>query len=593
MQLSPGVEIKEVDLSTTVAPVASGLGATVGFFEWGPVEQISTVTSENELVAKFGAPTNDTADSFFGAANFLRYANNLKVVRVVDTATSINATNGGGSVFIKNKDDFDNQYATLSAGSEAFVAKYAGALGNKIVVQYSDATNWASFIDADAFDTAPDAAKDEVGITVRYYDEEIHSASAYADNVTYTAGTVVSHNNVFWKAIQYLDQDATADGIVTPGVSSNSDLFWEIVDFNIVEKYLVSKTEGNTGPTGENNYANEVINNGSQWVYVVADNLGASAQEQLEGGVSGVPQVQEWQDGWALMANTEEVEVNLLVAGGANGLSESDSKTVSEFIVNQVAHARGDAIAFISPAKEIVTGHIGDPSTITNNIISYRNSLNVGAKAGTYTVIDGNVKYQYDKYNDKYRWVNINADIAGLCVYTDSVRDPWWSPGGLNRGAIKSVVKLAFNPSQAYRDDLYKNAINPIVSFPGQGTVLWGDKTMTNKPSAFDRINVRRLFIFLEQAVSRVSKYFLFEFNDAFTRSQFVAATDPFLRDVKGRRGMYDYLIVCDDSNNTPQVIDGNEFRADFYIKPTKSINFITLSFVATKTGVAFSEVIG
>jgi phage tail sheath protein FI len=189
--------------------------------------------------------------------------------------------------------------------------------------------------------------------------------------------------------------------------------------------------------------------------------------------------------------------------------------------------------------------------------------------------------------------MNLSADIAGLCVFTDNVRDPWWSPGGLNRGAIKSVVKLGFNPAQAYRDTLYKNAINPVVSFPGQGTVLWGDKTMTNKPSAFDRINVRRLFIFIEKAISRASKFFLFEFNDSFTRSQFVSTVDPFLRDVKGRRGMSDYLVVCDGSNNTSTVIDANEFRADFYIKPSKSINFITLTFVATKTGVAFSEVIG
>ena len=592
MQLSPGVEIKERDLSTTVAPVASGVGATVGFFEWGPVGEVVTVTSENDLVAKFGAPTNGTADSFFGAANFLRYADNLKVVRVAGTA-SYNATDGGGAVSVKNRDDFDSQYTALVAGTEAFVARYAGAEGNKLVVSYSDFTNWGTFVDANLFDTAPDSAKDEVGITVRYYDESVAAAPDYVDTTVYTAGQLTMDGGVAFKCIKYLDQDATADGVVTPNVSANSDLFWEVVGFNVVESFIVSATDGFTGPTGENNYANEVINNRSKWIYVVSENLGAAAQEKFSNGGVAAPVNGDWTDGWDLMANPEEVDVQLLVAGGANGLPTADSKLVSEYIVNQVAFARGDCMAFISPAKQLVTDSLGDPSTITTALVDYRDSLNVGAKAGTYCAMDGNVKYQYDKYNDKYRWMNLSADIAGLCVFTDNVRDPWWSPGGLNRGAIKSVVKLGFNPAQAYRDTLYKNAINPVVSFPGQGTVLWGDKTMTNKPSAFDRINVRRLFIFIEKAISRASKYFLFEFNDSFTRSQFVSTVDPFLRDVKGRRGMSDYLVVCDGSNNTSTVIDANEFRADFYIKPTKSINFITLTFVATKTGVAFSEVIG
>ena len=207
--------------------------------------------------------------------------------------------------------------------------------------------------------------------------------------------------------------------------------------------------------------------------------------------------------------------------------------------------------------------------------------------------MDSGYKYQYDKYNDVFRYVPLNGDMAGLCVRTDLERDPFFSPAGLNRGIIKNVVKLRYNPSKADRDDLYSNGINPVVTFQGEGTVLFGDKTMQSKPSAFDRINVRRLFILLEKAISRAARFSLFEFNDQFTRSQFVALVEPFLRDIQGRRGITDFRVVCDDTNNTGEVIDRNEFVGDIYIKPAMSINFIQLNFVAVRTGVSFEEIVG
>jgi phage tail sheath protein FI len=207
-------------------------------------------------------------------------------------------------------------------------------------------------------------------------------------------------------------------------------------------------------------------------------------------------------------------------------------------------------------------------------------------------VIDSGYKYQYDKYYI-FRWIPLNGDIAGLCVRTDAQRDPWFSPAGFNRGQIKNVVKLAYNPDQADRDLLYKNGINPVATFPGQGTILYGDKTALAKPSAFDRINVRRLFIVLEKAISTAAKFSLFELNDEFTRAQFVSLVEPFLRDVQGRRGIYDYRVVCDETNNTGDVIDRNEFVGDIYVKPAKSINFIQLNFVAVRSGVSFDEVVG
>jgi len=265
----------------------------------------------------------------------------------------------------------------------------------------------------------------------------------------------------------------------------------------------------------------------------------------------------------------------------------SNGAQIANYLVDNIAENRKDCVVFASPMKEdVVNNSAGDEE---QDVVDFRN----GARASSYLVIDSGYKYQYDKYNDIFRWVPLNGDIAGLCVRTDATRDPWFSPAGFNRGQIKNIVKLAFNPNKAERDLLYKNDVNPVVAFPGQGTVLFGDKTALGKPSAFDRINVRRLFITLEKAISIAARSSLFEFNDEFTRAQFVSLVEPFLRDVQGRRGIYDYRVVCDESNNTGEVIDRNEFVGDIYVKPAKSINFIQLNFVAVRTGVAFEEVVG
>lgn len=283
--------------------------------------------------------------------------------------------------------------------------------------------------------------------------------------------------------------------------------------------------------------------------------------------------------GYDKFKNAEEVDVSLIMAGAA-------PQTVAEHIVENIADVRRDCVAFISPEREDVVNNQGDEVA---DSVAYRNLFN----SSSYAVLDSGWKYQFDKYNNVYRWVPLNGDIAGLCVRTDFERDPWYSPAGFNRGQIKNVVKLAWNPNKTARDELYKNGINPVVTFPGEGTVLYGDKTMLARPSAFDRINVRRLFIVLEKAIARAAKYSLFEFNDEFTRAQFVSLVEPYLRDVQGRRGIYQYRVVCDQTNNTPEVIDRNEFVGDIYIKPARSINFIQLNFVAVRTGVAFDEIVG
>jgi phage tail sheath protein FI len=284
-------------------------------------------------------------------------------------------------------------------------------------------------------------------------------------------------------------------------------------------------------------------------------------------------------------ANTEEVDVGLICVG------EVES-TVAKYVIQNIAEVRRDAIAFVSAVQDTGTNLvIGTRSADVNNLIDYRtsasNSVNVSSSFG---VLDSGYKYQYDKYNDRYVYVPLNGDIAGLCARTDFQSDPWFSPGGFNRGQIKSVVKLAYNPNQADRDNMYKNNINPVTTFPGQGTVLFGDKTMLTRPSAFDRINVRRLFIVLQKAIATAAKFQLFELNDDFTRAQFRNLVEPFLRDVQGRRGITDFRVVCDETNNTGEVIDRNEFVADIFIKPARSINFIQLNFVAARSSVSFDE---
>lgn len=295
----------------------------------------------------------------------------------------------------------------------------------------------------------------------------------------------------------------------------------------------------------------------------------------------------------------EDIDISLLLVGksrggtdvvvGADGVSRSVTGfLLTNYIIDNIAEKRKDCVVFTSPEKDDVVNNtvVGD---IEQDVVDFRNAC----RSSSYAVMDSGYKYQYDKYNDVYRWIPLNGDIAGLCAQTDDLRDPWWSPAGFNRGNLKNVVKLAWNPVKAQRDILYKNGVNPIVNFPGQGIVLYGDKTMLAKPSAFDRINVRRLFIVLEKAIARAAKYSLFEFNDAFTRASFVNLVEPYLRTVQARRGIYDFKVVCDDTNNTPEIIDRNEFVGDIYIKPARSINFIQLNFVAVRTGVEFSEVIG
>jgi phage tail sheath protein FI len=360
-------------------------------------------------------------------------------------------------------------------------------------------------------------------------------------------------------------------------------------------------------PQGSTNYFKNVINQNSSFIYAgsynrtgavsntstsliapttttpLSANLANGSDSASESTISLAAVAQ----GYDQFKNKTDVDISLVMQGKAIGNTTSNTAAgLSNYIISNIAEGRKDCVAFVSPDSAIVTA--ADPSQYA---VDFRNKgITI---ASSYAVLDGNYKYQYDKYNDVYRWVPLNGDIAGLCAYTDLARDPWWSPAGFNRGQIKNVTKLAFNPNQAQRDLLYQNYVNPVANFQGQGTILYGDKTLLGQPSAFDRINVRRLFIVLEKAIAIASQASLFEFNDDFTRNKFVNLVTPFLRQVQGRRGIYNFRVVCDTTNNTPQVIDANQFVGDIYIQPAKSINFIQLNFVAVRTGVDFNTIVG
>ena len=334
-------------------------------------------------------------------------------------------------------------------------------------------------------------------------------------------------------------------------------------------------------PAGQTNWGTPVL--GTNFAAVTVD---PNSNVLVNGADGSAPTEGQRSTGYDLFKDPETQDINLLMSGPAS--VDGAGATTHAVKISDLVAARKDAVGFISPSRSDVVA-VATSYTQQSRVISFFDAL----ASNSYTVFDSGYKKMYDKYNDVYRWVPLNGDIAGVCAYTDTVEDPWWSPGGLTRGQIRGSVELAFDPTQAERDALYRARVNPVVSFAGEGTVLWGDKTGLSANTAFSRINVRRLFITMEEACKVAARSILFEFNDEFTQENFKSMVNPYLADIQGRRGITDFLVVCDSTNNTPQVVDNNEFRADIFVKPTRSINYITLTFVATRTGVDFNEVVG
>jgi phage tail sheath protein FI len=732
-QLSPGVAVVEKDFTSIVPAVSSSIGAFAGTFPWGPVLEPVTVSSENDLVRRFGKPNDSNFDSFFTAANFLSYTNNLLLVRAdagsknavaikTGGVTSGSITLGGSgyvstaaapAVTISAPDEAGGIQATahvvLSGGTIASIPVVSGGTSYTAATvtitpaagdyPTSTATAHATFsggvVTAIVIDNSGSGYKKVPTVTITPSNGAGSPAVLGNPVVTasYVTGIVVDHAGTGYSANPSVTIDApsggttaTASAFVTqtglkiinpetyamdfangagvvgpwaakyPGTLGNSisvsmadaDTYstWQYkAEFDsapstspyvdsvggsndevhiividelgaftgvmgaVLEKFpFASKASDAKKPDGTNNYYKNVVNSRSEYIWWMDHETGITGSDwgtRAEGitfgsltavsdyNLSGGTDVYATTDGqkiaaYSLFGNSERYDVSLIMAGKATPNVAQYLITLCEPLVPGNEVGRGDCVAFISP-EDVSTQEaiIGSASEQATSIIAYRNEL----PSTSYAVLDSGYKYQYDRYNDKYRYVPLNADIAGLCARTDYSNDPWWSPGGLNRGQIKNVVRLAFNPTKAQRDNLYKSGVNPVVTFPGEGTVLFGDKTLLAKPSAFDRINVRRLFIVMEKAIATASKYQLFEFNDSFTQAQFRNLVEPFLRDVQGRRGITDFVVKCDGSNNTPAVIDSNSFVADIYVKPNRSINFITLTFVAARSGINFTEI--
>ena len=661
-QLSPGVLVKEVDLTNVVPAVATSVGAIAGVFEKGPVEEIRTVSSEEELVKLFGKPNGSNFETFFAASNFLQYGNTLRVVRA--TTGMLNAMSGGTGLLIKNETHYQDNYSAGEASSGEFGARTAGTHGNALGVAlcagadaYEEtfsgnagtlgvttgtpaAGATAVSVDTGGGSAGAGGAKYNVGdivhfqeangqeyevtaistdtLTIRRKDDPqgrgLTNALAAATNVRrrfrfydFFSGapgtsTFAADRNVATDELHIVVYDKTGDisgfRADTAGQRGNSVL----ETFAFVSQHPNAKTT-----QGNANFYPDVIFRTSEFIYwldhpSVLSNAGTvrtSGQAYATGtGTTGemdfaltggtddyAATVGELGDAFDRFDDADTVDINLLIGGSMP--SGTDGVTHATKLID-IAEKRKDIVAFISPRRADVV-NVADSNTATSNIITFYDQL----ASSSYAVFDSGYKYMFDKFNDVFRFIPLNGDIAGLCANVDTVADPFFSPGGFNRGQIRGAVKLAYNPTKTQRDDLYQARINPVVTFPGEGTILFGDKTALSRPSAFDRINVRRLFILLEKSIATAAKFQLFEFNDEFTRAQFRNLVEPFLRDIQGRRGITDFSVVADGTNNTGEVIDRNEFVADIFIKPARSINFIQLNFVAVRTGVAFSEIGG
>ena len=552
-QVSPGVQVNEIDASGVIPAVSTSIGGFAGSFNWGPVEEVRTVGSETELASIFGTPDSNTFKYFLTAASFLKYGNALKVVRAA--SGHLNATDGTAKL-VKNEDHYDE----LSHDG-TFIAKYPGVLGNsiKVVICPANSTAFAAFDQAGSFDSAPGTS--DSAALLGHSNDELHIAVVDVDGTwSGTAGTVL-------EAFQFVSQ--ASDAKKSDG---QSNYYKEVINRTSSYVYWTGH------PTGLTDAGESFAGQTSATAYVTGT---AVISATMAGGIDdNTPTDGEIGLALDLLADAETIDVNLLFAyPDANG-----SKTIADKLIS-ICNDRKDCMAFVSPPIDDSVG----TSTPAADVKEWADTL----PSTSYAATDSGAVYVYDKYNDVYRWLGASGLCAGLCANTDDVADAWFSPAGVNRGQLFGVTKLAYNPKKADRDTLYKARVNPLVSFPGQGTMLFGDKTLLSKPSAFDRINVRRLFIVLEKSVATAAKAQLFEFNDEFTRAQFRNMLEPFMRDVKGRRGMTDFRVVCDTTNNTGQVIDANRFVADIFIKPSRSINFITLNFIATRTGVDFSEIAG
>ena len=656
-QVSPGVQVSEIDLTNVVPAVSSTTGAFAGQFKWGPVDEVKTVSDSKGLIDEFSSPANTDAgaEDFYSAEAFLKYGSSLRVVRINTTSLASANASGGASQLLKNDGEYESTYkgGTQSGTVGNWVARYAGSLGNSVKVSVCASAN-AYYNDS----VTTVGGTEAVGQTIiSVADSSVFNirdqVQFQGDNNFYR---VISKPDGTSITIVALNQPAGTGLLVAQSSGSNIDRYWEfhnlfdsapgisaaqaavsgtademhivVIDEDgeisgtpnaVLETHgYVSCASDAKDSTGRSNYYKNVIARDSEWVWwsghestiingstidrTHAQSVAAAflrpllpINSSLSAGVDGrSPTAGQKYGAWDThFSDADTMDISFLICGSTrtdNG-SGVDQDTVADHntIVNQgilLATTRKDCMFICSPRKTSIVDVSSESTQVANVKADFSN-----VTSSSYAVLDSGWVYSYDRFNDKYCWVPGNGHTAGIMARSDLLRDPWFSPAGFSRGQYLGITKLAFNPKQGSRDDLYRARINPIVTFPGQGTVLFGDKTALTTPSAFDRINVRRLFIVLEKAIAAAAQAQLFEFNDAFTRAQFRSAVEPFLRDVKNRRGLVDFSVICDETNNTDTVIDRNEFVCSIFVKPARSINFITLNFVAARSGVEFSEI--
>ena len=631
-QVSPGVLVQERDLTRIIPAVSTSIGAFAGDFRKGPLDEVTSVSSEQELVSIFGKPDTNNFEDWFSAASFLQYSNTLRIVRAQNTSIS-NATASGSTFVIKNVTHYQDNYSTGQGSVGEWAARTAGAWGNSLEVSVCPSAtayeqlavttvNDASTAVGDKTVTVTSGTSINVGDIVNFAETGGYEYRVTAKNTndisfvrkdTSEGGlhSVITNGANVRRRWRYYDLVSSAPGTspyVLARSGSGDELHVVVIDRDgevtgtpgeILETYdSMSKASDAKNPQGDTNYYPTVILNKSSFIYWMDHNTSGSnwgnaaanstytdvttnTYTNLSNGSNGSNvNVGEKKTAYEKFEDADTVDVGLIIAGPGNATHVDNLITIAE--------KRKDAVVFASPERSDVV-NVADSVAQTSNVIGFFN----GISSSSYITFDSGYKYMYDRYNDVNRFIPLNGDMAGLSARTDLIADAWFSPAGLNRGQVRGAIKLAYNPTKTQRDELYRARVNPVVTFPGQGTLLFGDKTGLSAPSAFDRINVRRLFITLEKAIATASKFQLFEFNDEFSRANFRNIVEPFLREVQGRRGITDFLVVCDETNNTGEVIDRNEFIAEIFVKPARSINFITLSFIATRTGVAFEEVAG
>lgn len=582
--LSPAVVVREFDLTGIVPNVGTITGVFVGNYRWGPVDKPTFVDNEARLVSLFATPDTNTTVDFHTAAHFSKYSNQLLNIRAVDAA-AFNAYDSDASTsfastrstrLVKNETHFTDLRSALDSDAHSFIGKYPGSLGNSIQIQMCSFDTGDSAFETwslrNQFDQAPGTSTYLTGKNGS--NDEVHVAVIDQDGLfTGTKGEVLETFPYLSLARNAKNADGSTNYIADV-LNNQSDYIWLVDAANIDSDYRVAGAGTDAADSGAD-YS------------LISSAQGVKTISLVNGANSGALGTQEYYDGFGLIEDVDAYQVDFLIAPPVtitNGANDTADGIITN--LNRIAAVtRKDCVVVASPPKAAVI----NTTTPVDDTIEFANLL----PSSSYTFLDNNYLKVFDKYNDQYIDIPANGSTAGLMAQSDQDTAPWFSPAGLRRGQYFGAIDIAHSPTKADRDRLYRANVNPIANIPGAGITLFGDKTMLRRPSAFDRINVRRLFLTLERAIARAAKSVLFEFNDEFTRAEFVNLVEPFLREVKGRRGITDFRVVCDETNNTPEIIDRNEFIATIFIKPARSINFITLNFVAVRTGVDFEEVVG